>query len=49
MKCRWSAKEVDAYLEGVDAQEAELSGAGWRLDVGWLSQQGVPIPAALAN
>ena len=37
------------YLDVMDAQEAELSGAGWRVDVAWLSQQGIPIPPALAT
>lgn len=40
---------MGAYLDGVDAQEAALSGAGWRLNLDWLSQQGIPIPAALAT
>ena len=43
---RWSAEEAAEYLEGVEERCAERRhGPPWKLDLSWLQQQGVPLPA----
>ena len=47
MSTRWQPEDAAGYLRYVDEVRMLRSREVWKLDLSWLTQSGVPIPAEL--